>query len=125
MNNGPRIYNSISPEEREARLRRKQEKRKKEVHRLRRNRLIAIFAIVFVFLGVQISIKVAQKQRIDSEVQASKKSLQKIRTEHKALKTKKADLQDPDYVAKMVRYKFLYSKSNEKIYNVPEGQDSK
>lgn len=125
MNNGPRLYNSISPEEREARLRRKQEKRRKEVHRLRRNRLIAIFAILFVFLGVQISIKVAQTQRINSEVQASKKTLKKVKAEHKVLETKRDDLKDPDYVAKMVRYKFLYSKSNEKIYNVPEGQDSK
>lgn len=125
MNNGPRIYNSISPEERDARLRRKQEKRQKEVHRLRRNRLIAIFAIIFVFLGVQISIKIAQKQRIDSEVRTSRKSLDKIKLEHKQLKTKRDDLQDPDYVAKMVRYKFMYSKPNEKIYNVPEGQNSK
>ena len=125
MNNGPRIYNSISPEERDARLRRKQEKRQKEVHRLRRNRLVAIFAIIFVFLGVQISIKIAQTQRINSDVQASKKTLNKVKQEHKELKTKRDDLQDPDYVAKMVRYKFLYSKPNEKVYNVPEGQDSK
>ncbi|TSO25805.1 septum formation initiator family protein [Lactobacillus sp. LL6] len=125
MNNGPRLYNSISPEERDARLRRKQEKRQKEVHQLRRNRLIAIFAIIFVFLGVQISIKIAQTQRINSDVQASKKILNKVKLEHKELKTRRDDLQDPDYVAKMVRYKFMYSKPNEKIYNVPEGQNSK
>ncbi len=40
---GPRIYNSLSPEERKARLKRKQDKREKEIHRVRRNRIIAIF----------------------------------------------------------------------------------
>lgn len=32
MNHGPRIYNSLSPEEQRARLRRKQAKLEKETH---------------------------------------------------------------------------------------------
>jgi len=45
--NGPRIYNSVSPEEQLARLKRKQEKRAKEVHRVRRNRIVA-FSLPFL-----------------------------------------------------------------------------
>ncbi|WEV36657.1 septum formation initiator family protein [Lactobacillus sp. ESL0677] len=121
---GPRIYNSLSPEERMARLRRKQEKREREVHRVRRNRIIAVFVIIFVFLGVQIAVTHAQTSRINSQVQASKKSLSTINKEKQALSAKRDDLKDPDYVAKLVRFKFLYSKPNETIYNIPEEKDN-
>ncbi|WEV38384.1 septum formation initiator family protein [Lactobacillus sp. ESL0680] len=121
---GPRIYNSLSPEERMARLKRKQEKREQEVHRVRRNRIIAVFAIIFVFLGVQIGITHAQTNRINSQVQSSKKSLSTINKEKQALSAKRDDLKDPDYVAKLVRFKFLYSKPNETIYNIPEEKDN-
>ncbi|MDF7668922.1 septum formation initiator family protein [Lactobacillus sp. ESL0703] len=121
---GPRIYNSLSPEERMARLKRKQEKRAQEVHRVRRNRIIAVFAIIFVFLSVQIGITHAQTNRINSQVQTSKRSLSTINKEKQALSAKRDDLKDPDYVAKLVRFKFLYSKPNETIYNIPEEKDN-
>lgn len=121
---GLRIYNSLSPEERKARLKRKQDKREKEIHRVRRNRIIAIFSILIVFLGIQISVKVAQTNRINNQVQASKESLTKVKKQDKDLSVKRDDLKDPDYVAKLVRYKFYYSKPNEKIYNVPEENDN-
>lgn len=121
---GPRIYNSLSPEERIARLQRKQEKREKEVHRIRRNRIIAIFAVLFVFLGIQIARTYAQTGRINQQVETSKKSLDKINTQKTELKAKRDDLKDPDYVAKLVRFKFLYSKPNETIYNIPEDKNN-
>ena len=75
MNRGPRIYNSMSPEEQRARLERKQAKIEKEVHRVRLNRIIAIFAIVFVVLGIQIAVKISQTGRINKQVQAEKQTL--------------------------------------------------
>ena len=122
--NGPRIYNSLSPEEQVARLKRKQEKREKEVHRVRRNRIIAVFVAIFAFLGVQIGVSHAQTEHINSQVQTSKKALKKINNQKQVLITKRNDLKDPDYVAKLVRFKFLYSKPNETIYNLPEGKNN-
>ena len=122
--NGPRIYNSLSPEEQVARLKRKQEKREKEVHRVRRNRIIAVFVAIFAFLGVQIGVTHAQTEHINSQVQTSKKALKKINNQKQVLITKRNDLKDPDYVAKLVRFKFLYSKPNETIYNLPEGKNN-
>ena len=122
--NGPRIYNSLSPEEQVARLQRKQEKREKEVHRVRRNRIIAAFVAIFAFLGVQIGVTHAQTEHINSQVQTSKKSLKKINNQKQVLISKRNDLKDPDYVAKLVRFKFLYSKPNETIYNLPEGKNN-
>ena len=122
--NGPRIYNSLSPEEQVARLKRKQEKREKEVHRVRRNRIIAVFVAIFAFLGVQIGVTHAQTEHINSQVQTSKRALKKINNQKQVLITKRNDLKDPDYVAKLVRFKFLYSKPNETIYNLPEGKNN-
>lgn len=123
MNHGPRIYNSLSPEEQREQLKRKQAKRAKAVHRVRLNRIIAVFAIIFVFLGVQIAIKVSQTQRINNQVQAEKQSLVKVRKQANNLKVEKQNLSDPNYVAKLIRYKFYYSKANEKVYNVHERND--
>ena len=124
MNRGPRIYNSMSPEEQRARLERKQAKIEKEVHRVRLNRIIAIFAIVFVVLGIQIAVKISQTGRINKQVQAEKQTLSKVQKQRRELATKKKDLKDPNYGAKLIRYKFYYSKSNEKIYNVHERNDN-
>ena len=120
---GPRIYNSLSPEERIARLKRKQEKREKEVHRIRRNRIIAVFLVLFALLGIQLTVTRVQTQRINEQVQTQKKSLSQIDKQKRALTAKRDDLKDPDSVAKLVRFKFLYSKPNETIYNLPEGKD--
>ena len=118
---GPRIYNSESPQADEARLRKKQARREKEIHRVRRNKIIAIFAIIFVALGVQIGMKVSQTAKINSQVQASKKTLSKVKAEDNRLKEKRDNLKDPDYVAKFIRNKFFYSKNDEKVYNIPDG----
>lgn len=118
--NGPRIYNSESPQAREERLRKKQARREKEIHRVRRNRIVAIFAVIILILGIQIGIKVSQTARINSQVQASKASLAKVEKKDRQLKNQRNKLKDPDYVAKFIRNKFFYSKPNEKVYNIPD-----
>lgn len=122
--NGPRIYNSESPQEREARLRKKQANREKEIHRVRRNRIIAVFAIIFVALGIQIGIKVSQTARINQQVEVAKKNLNRVKTKDEKLTQERNNLKDTDYVAKFIRNKFLYSKTNEKVYSIPNGDNN-
>lgn len=124
MNYGPHIYNSLSPEAQREQLRRKQAKIEKKTHRIRLNRIVAIFAIIFVVLGVQIAIKVSQTARINNQVKAEKENLTKVKKTVNNLKTKRQNLNDPNYVAKLIRYKFYYSKSNENVYNVHERNDN-
>ncbi|NRN72282.1 Cell division protein FtsL [Lactobacillus helveticus] len=124
MNYGPRIYNSLSPEAQREQLQRKQAKIEKKTHRIRLNRIVAIFAIIFVVLGVQIAIKVSQTARINNQVKAEKENLTKVKKTANNLKTKRQNLNDPNYVAKLIRYKFYYSKSNENVYNVHERNDN-
>lgn len=122
--NGPRIYNSESPQEREARLRKKQANREKEIHRVRRNQIIAVFAIIFVALGIQIGIKVSQTARINQQVEVAKKNLNTVKTKDEKLTQERNNLKDTDYVAKFIRNKFLYSKTNEKVYSIPNGDNN-
>ncbi|MBW7985877.1 septum formation initiator family protein [Lactobacillus helveticus] len=124
MNYGPHIYNSLSPEAQREQLRRKQAKIEKKTHRIRLNRIVAIFAIIFVVLGVQIAIKVSQTARINNQVKAEKENLTKVKKTANNLKTKRQNLNDPNYVAKLIRYKFYYSKSNENVYNLHERNDN-
>ncbi|WP_297816069.1 septum formation initiator family protein [uncultured Lactobacillus sp.] len=124
MNKGPRIYNALSDEERIARLQRKAARKVKEVHRVRRNRIVAIFAIIFVFFGIQLIMVHVQTNRINSQVEASKVQLDKINQKNKKLEAQSNDLKDPSYVGKMIRYKFYYSKPGEAIYSIPEKEDN-
>ena len=112
MQRGPRLYNALSDEERLARLRRKAARKEKEVHRVRKNRIIACFAIAILIFGLQLIMVHVQTGRINSQIQTNKK-----------LKSQVADLKDPDYVAKVIRYKFYYSKSGESIYTLPEKEE--
>lgn len=121
--NGPRIYNAESPQEREARLRKRQARMVKAIHKRRRNTIMIVFAIIFVILGVQMGIKVSQNHRLDEQVVASKKNLKKTTATEKKLASQRDNLEDPDYVAKFIRNKFMYSKSNEKVYNLPNGEN--
>ena len=106
----------------EERMRLRQKQIEKRKHKARRAKIIGFFSILFVILGIQIAIKTAQTNRIRQEVQASKVTLAKLNKEKEKLNDKYADLKDPDYVAKLIRYRFYYSKPNETIYNVPEGK---
>ncbi|MBD5432185.1 MAG: septum formation initiator family protein [Lactobacillus sp.] len=120
MNNGPRIYNALSDEERIARLQRKAERKVKEVHRVRRNRILAIFAVIFLILGIQLVMVHVRTTNIKAQAAASQAQLVKIKKSNKALKNQVTDLRDPDYMSKVIRYKYYYSKPGETIYNVPE-----
>lgn len=121
--NGPRIYNSANSDIRERILRTKQIKREKEIHRVRRNRIIVIFLSLFAVLGFQVYNKVSQIDRIKQQTQVSKAALIKVDHQNDYLVQQRNNLKDPDYVAKFIRNKFFWSKQNEKIYNLPNGEN--
>ena len=55
----------------------------------------------------------------------NKTSLAQVKSNNKKLREKRDDLKDSDYVAKLIRYKYKYTKANEKVYNVNEQGDDK
>lgn len=121
--NNPRIYNALSDEARVQRLLKKQQRHEREVHRVRRNRILAAFAIIFLFLGVQLGLKIMHTQQINAQVADQRQAVVQIKRQNKRLREKVSDLKDPDYVAKLVRYKYYFSKPGETIYTVPEKAD--
>lgn len=123
MQRGPRLYNALSDEERLARLQRKAARKEKEVHRVRRNRIVACFAIAILIFGLQLIMVHVQTGRINSQIQTNKTELNQVNKTNKKLKAQVADLKDPDYVAKVIRYKFYYSKSGESIYTLPDKEE--
>ena len=116
----PRIYNALSDEARVQRLLQKQKRHAKEVRRVRRNRIIAGFTLLIGLLGIQLGIKMVQTNQINQQAAVTRAKATKLRKTNDTLKGKVSDLNDPEYLAKMVRYKYYYSKPGETIYNVPE-----
>ncbi|KRL62566.1 hypothetical protein FC23_GL001333 [Lactobacillus psittaci DSM 15354] len=92
----------------------------KEVHRVRRNRYLALFLLIVVIFGVQLAINLSTTHRIKGQIVATKAALVKQKKVNKKLTNQRDNLKDPDYVAKLIRYRFYYSKKGEEIYNVPE-----
>lgn len=121
--NNPRIYNALSDEARVQRLLKKQQRHEREVHRVRRNRIIAVFAIIFIFLGIQLGVKMMRTKQINQQVASQRQAVTAIKRQNKQLRDKVSDLRDPNYVAKMIRYKYYYSKPGETIYTIPEKAD--
>ena len=87
MQRGPRLYNALSDEERLARLRRKAARKEKEVHRVRKNRIIACFAIAILIFGLQLIMVHVQTGRINSQIQTNKAELNQVNKTNKKLKS--------------------------------------
>ncbi|MDO4912668.1 MAG: septum formation initiator family protein [Lactobacillus sp.] len=117
---GPRLYNSESPEAQQARLIAKRKKRVKEVHRVRRNRIIAIFLLVIVILGYGLFRNKAYVNELESQKSSYQTKLEQLEKEKKELKNQRDNLLDNDYLGKLVRNRFYYSRKGEKIYHLPD-----
>lgn len=117
--NGPRIFNQTTEAEQVEILKKKAARRVKEVHRVRRNRIIAIFGAVFAVLIFQIVSVSYKTSSINNQVSASKVKYEKADEINKNLKGQVEQLKDETYVGKLIRYKYYYSKPGEKIYNLP------
>ena len=57
------------------------------------------------------------------EVQSLNEKYNDLLDEESSLKSEVAKLQDPDYVARYAREKYLYSKSGEIIIRIPENNN--
>ncbi|AUJ31439.1 MAG: septum formation initiator family protein [Liquorilactobacillus nagelii] len=91
----------------------------KRVHRRRMIVIIAFFAISFLLLGSQ----VFRTQHLTSNLVQQKKvatsKLDQVSQQHHELKQQTRQLKDDDYLQKLIREKYYYSKNGETIYNLP------
>ncbi|KRL49077.1 septum formation initiator [Levilactobacillus spicheri DSM 15429] len=82
-------------------------------------RIIAIFAVFTLILGVQLVRTNASLHKVDQQVVTSKQQLAKTKKTNADLKLQVKQLNDQDYLAQLIRSKYYYSKSNETIYSLP------
>ncbi|KRK37997.1 hypothetical protein FC62_GL000765 [Amylolactobacillus amylotrophicus DSM 20534] len=116
---GPRIFNQVTEAQQYEILKKKAARREREVHRVRRNRIIGIFSVLILVFVVQIAMVSLRTSKINSQVSASKVQYQKAEQTNKVLKGQVKQLKDETYVGKLIRYKYYYSKPGETIYNLP------
>ena len=90
----------------------------------RRMGLLTCFLIaVIVLLGTSFFSNWSSIMKNKREVQALNEKYNDLLDEESSLKSEVAKLQDPDYVARYAREKYLYSKSGEIIIRIPENNN--
>ncbi len=80
---------------------------------------VTILAIVVVSVGnywVQIAEKYQEKKQLEDEIVA-------LKEKEEQLKVDVERLEDPDYVARYAREKYMYSKEGEIILRLPEDDE--
>ncbi|WP_125768310.1 FtsB family cell division protein [Lapidilactobacillus wuchangensis] len=98
----------------------KQKRRIRLVHRRRILAILAIFVACVVFFGVQIMHAQSTNRQLQAQVAQQKKALQSVQSTKQNLKVQVDQLHDDDYLNKLIRYKYDYSKNGEIIFSLPE-----
>lgn len=109
----------------EVSLLKKKQRKYREVHRVRRNRIMAVILAACAILTFQLVMTKNNTCKVAEEVSQNQATLTKIKATNQTLKNKRDDMKDTDYVAKLIRYKYKYTKSGEKVYNVKEKSEDK
>ncbi|CCK86106.1 G6F4N5 (Putative uncharacterized protein) [Lactobacillus equicursoris DSM 19284 = JCM 14600 = CIP 110162] len=109
----------------EVSLLKKKQRKYREVHRVRRNRIMAVILAACAILTFQLVMTKNNTRKVAEEVSQNQATLTKIKATNQTLKNKRDDMKDTDYVAKLIRYKYKYTKSGEKVYNVKEKSEDK
>lgn len=79
---------------------------------------VCIFIVIAIFVSVgSYWVKIADKYREKSELE---KEIVVLKEKEEELKVDVERLEDPDYVARFAREKYMYSKDGEIILRLPE-----
>ena len=88
--------------------------------RVRRSaRILAIFAVFALILGIQLVRTKASLHHVDQQVATSQRKLAKTKQTNARLKLEVKQLNDKDYLGQLIRSKYYYSKSGETVYSLP------
>ncbi|KRL87088.1 FtsB family cell division protein [Ligilactobacillus apodemi] len=88
-------------------------------------RTIMFAAIVVLGVGIfQTGRNLWQAHAVKQQTQTAQKNLKKITKENSSLKIRVKQLNNQDYLEKLIREKYYYSKDGETIYNLPTESSS-
>lgn len=98
----------------------KQQRSTRLVHRRRLLAIFAIFILCLIFFGVQIMRAQNTNRQLQAQVTQQQKALREVQSTKQNLKVQVDQLHDDDYLNKLIRYKYDYSKNGEIIFSLPE-----
>lgn len=84
-------------------------------------RLFAVIAeVVTVVCLVQVGRNLWQAHTVKQQTTTAQKKLDKVKKDNASLKLRVKQLNDDEYLEKLIREKYYYSRDNEMIYNLPD-----
>ena len=84
-------------------------------------RLFAVIAaVVTVVCLVQVGRNLWQAHTVKQQTTTAQKKLDKVKKDNSSLKLRVKQLNDDEYLEKLIREKYYYSRDNETIYNLPD-----
>jgi cell division protein DivIC len=89
------------------------------LHKIRLRILLGILVVILAFGGWQLYHVHTQIQQSQAQVDHAKAQLKSIEDKKQALKVQVDQLHNDDYLAKLVRQKYMVSKSGEVIFELP------
>lgn len=81
--------------------------------------IISVFVVFVLFFGVQIIQSRASLRSTNVQVTKREAKLKAVKSTNKSLKHQVKLLNNDDYLQKVIRQKYYYSKQGETIYNLP------
>lgn len=78
-----------------------------------------ISIIILISIATSVSLRIAEIHKIKMEKLALEENLATLAIDEEKVKNELEKLQDPDYVARYAREKYLYSKDDEFIIRIP------
>lgn len=97
--------------------------REQQVHRRRIIAITSVLVLVIIFFSSQIVRVKLSESETQRSIDTSEKKLKKEKADNADLKLKAKQLKSEDYIEKIIRAKYYYSKDGEQIYALPGSND--
>lgn len=116
-----RVLNNeyFQAKQKEARLQAKRQKRQQQrslLHLI----CMAIMGLLFIYGVIRVAQAYLQIKALKQETVVAKRELERTQAKNDRLKREVEQLKDADYVQKIIRSQYFYSKDGETIYILPD-----
>ncbi|AOT57051.1 FtsB family cell division protein [Weissella soli] len=95
-------------------------KYERRVYKRRHRRVIIVMAVAFVLGVLAVGLQVPKLHEAQASVRQQQKVLAKVKKENAQLKQEKQNLKDDDYVEKLIRQRYMYTKNGETVFNITD-----
>lgn len=95
-------------------------KYERRVYKRRHHRAVIVMAVAVVLGVLAIGLQVPKLHEAQASVRQQQKVLAKVKKENAQLKQEKQNLKDDDYVEKLIRQRYMYTKNGETVFNITD-----